>query len=103
MKRYLALIALACMCTPVLADEPVRGHVRKDGTYVEPHYRSSPNQYRFDNYSSSGNSNPYTGQRGYERNEFTDPPAYNKPRSSNAPSYPSNSYRDPSRSRSRGY
>lgn len=27
--------------------------------------RSSPNSTKVDNYSSKGNSNPYTGERGY--------------------------------------
>lgn len=60
------------------ADSYVRGYYKKDGTYVAPHYRSSPNQYKYDNYSSKGNTNPYTGKRGYKRHEYTNPPAYNK-------------------------
>ena len=42
----------------------VNGHVRRDGTYVPPHYRSSPNGTTLDNWSTRGNSNPYTGQSG---------------------------------------
>ena len=60
------------------ADQYVRGYTRRDGTYVHGYYRTEPNQYRHDNYSSRGNVNPYTGERGYERNEYTDPPVYNK-------------------------
>jgi len=40
------------------------GYFRSSGTYVQPYYRSSPNSYRFDNYSSKGNYNPYTGKSG---------------------------------------
>jgi hypothetical protein len=77
----LALLALLSVLSfSALADQSVRGYTRKDGTYVAPHTRSSPNQHRFDNYSSQGNSNPYTGQKGYDRNEFSNPPAYNQPR-----------------------
>lgn len=43
----------------------VRGHFRKNGAYVQPYYRSSPNSYRFDNYSTRGNYNPFTGKKGY--------------------------------------
>ena len=71
---------LALLSFSALADQTVRGYTRKDGTYVAPHVRSSPNQNRFDNYSSQGNTNPYTGQRGYDRNEFSNPPAFNQPR-----------------------
>ena len=38
--------------------------------------RSSPNRYKFDNYSSEGDYNPYTGQPGYKPDEFSDPPMY---------------------------
>lgn len=42
----------------------VDGYFKKNGTYVEPHYRSAPNSSISDNYSTKGNSNPYTGQMG---------------------------------------
>lgn len=42
----------------------VNGYMRKDGTYVAPHYRSAPNRSTLDNYSTRGNYNPYTGQAG---------------------------------------
>ncbi len=44
----------------------VRGYYKPStGTYVQPHYRSSPNSTRWDNYSTQGNYNSYTGKRGY--------------------------------------
>ena len=43
----------------------VRGYTRSNGTYVQPHYRSNPDGFRYNNYSSWGNYNPYTGSRGY--------------------------------------
>lgn len=77
-----ALLVLAVLfSTQAFADKSVRGYVKKDGTYVQPHMKSSPNQFKFDNYSSKGNTNPYTGQKGYERNEFTNPPEFNDPSS----------------------
>jgi hypothetical protein len=42
----------------------VRGYYRRDGTYVRPHVRSSPNSTTLDNYSTRGNVNPYTGAAG---------------------------------------
>jgi len=42
----------------------VSGYVKKDGTYVAPHYRIAPNRSTLDNYSARGNYNPYTGQAG---------------------------------------
>ena len=51
------------------ADVRVRGHVRSNGSYVEPHFRSNPDGYQANNYSAGGNTNPYTGQRGYRNVE----------------------------------
>lgn len=45
-------------------DTYVRGYTRKDGTYVAPHYRSAPDRNPYNNYSSRGNINPYTGEQG---------------------------------------
>lgn len=42
----------------------VRGYFRKDGTYVQPHYRSSPDGNFYNNWSTQGNINPYTGKEG---------------------------------------
>lgn len=53
-----------------LADQYVNGHTRSDGTYVAPHYRSEPNSTQYDNYSSKGNYNPYTGERGSQDNTY---------------------------------
>ena len=70
-----ALIALTlCTATTAMADTYVQGYMRKDGTYVAPHMRSSPDHNSYNNYSSQGNFNPYTGnegtrQPGYDRGE----------------------------------
>jgi opacity protein-like surface antigen len=64
MMKMFALAALAVLASPVLAADYVQGHTRKDGTYVAPHYRSDANQTKTDNWSSKGNQNPYTGERG---------------------------------------
>ncbi len=42
----------------------VRGYFRKDGTYVAPHYRSYPDGNFWNNWSTYGNYNPYTGKAG---------------------------------------
>lgn len=42
-----------------------RGYFRSNGTYVQPYYRTSPNSSLFDNYSTKGNYNPYSGRKGY--------------------------------------
>ena len=42
----------------------VRGYTTSRGTYVAPHYRTSPNSTRIDNWSTRGNVNPFTGKSG---------------------------------------
>ena len=59
------LIALVCAETS-LARGPVhvRGYTTKSGKYVAPHYRSAPDHSRYNNWSTVGNVNPYTGKSG---------------------------------------
>lgn len=64
------LIALCFLSGAAGAQTHVDGHWRKDGTYVQPHYRSTPDQRRDNNYGSQGNYNPYTGQQG-TRNPYS--------------------------------
>lgn len=59
------LFALALIATTAQADQYVRPHVRSDGTVVNGYLRSSPNNNPYDNYSTRGNTNPYTQERGY--------------------------------------
>jgi len=62
--KLLFTLLLSSLSINAIADTYVKGHVRSDGTYVQPHYRSDSNSNKYDNYSTQGNSNPYTGQQG---------------------------------------
>lgn len=64
MKVLALAAALACVVSTANADQFVNGYVRRDGAYVQPHIRSTLNGNPFDNYSTRGNANPYTGQVG---------------------------------------
>jgi hypothetical protein len=63
MKILLASIALVLFASSAHANS-VSGYIRRDGTYVQPYQRSAPNSFQYDNYSTSGNTNPFTGKRG---------------------------------------
>lgn len=71
MKKLLLLIVLSFVFTTLTATNSearttrVGGSVRKNGSYVAPHYRTSPNRTKLDNWSSKGNYNPFTGKKGY--------------------------------------
>ncbi len=45
----------------------IRGHYRSNGTYVDGYYKTSPNHTTKDNWSHSGNTNPYSGKKGYKK------------------------------------
>lgn len=55
--------------TAAAADENVGGYHRKNGKYVQSHKRSHSDNRLYNNYSSEGRSNPYTGKKGTQRNE----------------------------------
>lgn len=42
----------------------VRSYTTKRGTYVPSHYRTARDGAKSNNWSTKGNSNPYTGKRG---------------------------------------
>lgn len=42
----------------------VKGSVSKTGVYKPPHFKTSPNKTKIDNWSTKGNVNPTTGKKG---------------------------------------
>jgi len=58
-------------CLSFAADTWVDGYFKGDGTYVQGHYRSSPNSTNTDNYSTQGNVNPYTGTEGTRAADYS--------------------------------
>ena len=70
MKTVLFLFLLLSTLTSVFAQTnpshvKVSGYYRKDGTYVQPYFRTAPNSTNRDNFSTKGNTNPYTGKPGW--------------------------------------
>jgi hypothetical protein len=51
----------------------VQPYTRHDGTFVQGHYQTNPNSTTLDNWSTQGNVNPFTGEKGYRD------PYYNSP------------------------
>jgi hypothetical protein len=64
------------------AEHWVNPYVRSDGTYVQGHMQTNPNGTRADNWSTKGNTNPYTGQPG-TKPLYPSTPTYGAP----SPSY----------------
>ncbi len=73
MKHIIVFILLLFIPCTLFCQVKVKGYYRKDGTYVRPHYRSSPNHTKLDNWSTKGNVNPYTGKVGNKKVYETTP------------------------------
>lgn len=68
MKKFSLFLIFALLLSIVsYAKVRVRGYTKKDGTYVAPHYRSDPDSKKSNNWSTKGNSNPYTGKKGTKK------------------------------------
>ena len=48
-----------------------QGYTRKDGTYVNGHMKTRSNNTNHDNFSTIGNSNPYTGSIGSVAKDYS--------------------------------
>ena len=72
----LIMLSTALLSTNSMADTYVDGYFKADGTYVMPYVRSDSNSTNWDNYSTQGNSNPYTGSEGNRARDYS-PEAYN--------------------------
>jgi hypothetical protein len=64
MKAIITLIIAAIGISTVTADVYVNSYTKKNGTYVKGHYRSNPDVNFYNNWSTKGNVNPYTGSYG---------------------------------------
>lgn len=85
MKNSILLIAFLLCTMFSFAQVSVKGYYRSNGTYVQAHQRTVPNATRNDNYSTVGNTNPYTGKAGtVPRDGY-----YTTPSSTNIPTYTS--------------
>lgn len=61
-----------------------KGYIKKDGTYVNSHYKTVNNKTNHDNYSTKSNLNKYTGEKGQKAKDYsTDAYNYGKGRKIN--------------------
>lgn len=66
-KLIITIMLLVAITSPAFARKStshVRGHFTKKGTYVQPYYKTAPDQSTYNNWSTQGNMNPYTGKVG---------------------------------------
>jgi hypothetical protein len=64
-RLFAAAVIAAAFVGPAFAgDVYVHGYTRRDGTYVQGYHRTTPDSNPYNNYSTKGNVNPWTGQPG---------------------------------------
>ena len=111
MKRFITLILVILISVIGVFGQTnsnhvkVKGYYRKDGTYVQPHYRTAPNATNRDNFSTKGNVNPYTGEPGYitpDSKAYSYPSNNNNSTNSGTNNYNSSNYYN-TNSNSSGY
>lgn len=69
----ITLFTALMLLSTVVQAKYQRGYVKKNGTYVNGHMKSNPDNKRYNNYGSQSRG-------GRQRDEFSNPPAYNKRR-----------------------
>ena len=57
----LLILLLFVLISTLTGDVDVKGYYRSDDTYVQPHYKSTPDGNPYNNYSYPDNIDPYTG------------------------------------------
>lgn len=62
--KYAIVLFVLLAGSAFARDVYVQPHTTKNGTYVEGHHRTAPDSNPYNNYSTQGNTNPYTGQSG---------------------------------------
>lgn len=67
--RIFALLLV--MMTNFAQADYVKPYYRRDGTFVNGHYKTKANRIKSDNYSSWGNSSP-TGKKGRDKSYLDD-------------------------------
>lgn len=77
MKYLVCVLLVWFFASTSFAQKPryQRGYVKKDGAYVQPHFKTERNKTNWDNYSTKPNTNPYTGQQGSRARDYS-PDAY---------------------------
>ena len=64
MKAIITLIIAAIGISTATADVYVNAYTKKNGAFVQGHYRSNSDGNFYNNWSTKGNVNPYTGSYG---------------------------------------
>ena len=68
---YLALASIVIFAQVNPNSKYQRGYTKKNGTYVQGHYKTQTNKTNHDNYSTTPNTNTYSGSKGYKAKDYS--------------------------------
>jgi hypothetical protein len=73
MKKIIFTISFFAITAFVSAQTTtyVQGYVKQDGTYVQGYYKTTSDYTNTNNYSTQGNTNPYTNEYGTKPRDYS--------------------------------
>lgn len=71
MKRTILSLSFMLFCFLSFGQTYVSGYYRTDGTYVQGYYKSNTDNTNTNNYSTVGNTNPYTNTTGTVARDYS--------------------------------
>lgn len=73
MKKLIALFVVFSCALSIYAQNTryQQGYTKKDGTYVNGHYKTTTNKTNHDNYSTRPNTNNSTGAKGSRAKDYS--------------------------------
>lgn len=72
MKKIVLTLSLAFVALTAFSQTTTSGYYKPStGTYVQPYTKTSSNGTNTDNYSTKGNTNPYTQEAGTRAADYT--------------------------------
>ena len=66
-KIVVCMLTIFVLASVAEGAQKTRWYIKKNGTYVMPHYKTKRDGTRLNNYSTKGNANPYTSKKGYKK------------------------------------
>ena len=73
MNNKILIVSLFIVCRVFCQTNPSHtyqgGYVKKDGKYINGHYKTTKNKTEKDNFVSKPNYNPYNGKKGYKKSK----------------------------------
>jgi hypothetical protein len=73
MRSLLFILAFVftCVLTYAQSQTYIKGYTKKDGTYVQGHFRQTPNSTNHDNWSTTQKINPHTNENGSRAKDYS--------------------------------